>query len=153
MTIYEIDNEILSCVDMETGEIIDEEKLSALEIERDVKISNIACWIKDLKAEVDAIKVERQNLARRSEVASNKMESLKNYLSFALNGEKFKDGRCSISYRTSNSVSVPEDISGLDERFKRISVDANKTAIKEAIENGEEVAGCSIEQKISMIIK
>ena len=35
--LYEIDNEILECVDEETGEILDEEKLNALEMEREKK--------------------------------------------------------------------------------------------------------------------
>lgn len=35
MTLYEIDSAIMDCVDEETGEIIDLEKLEALNIERD----------------------------------------------------------------------------------------------------------------------
>ena len=34
MTLYEIDNAILSCTDQETGEIIDQEALDALQMER-----------------------------------------------------------------------------------------------------------------------
>lgn len=37
MTLYEIDSAIMDCVDEETGEIIDLEKLEALNIERDKK--------------------------------------------------------------------------------------------------------------------
>jgi V/A-type H+-transporting ATPase subunit E len=55
MNLFEIDDAILACVDLETGDIIDVEKLEALELERDTKISNIACWIKNLKAEAEAI--------------------------------------------------------------------------------------------------
>lgn len=50
MTLYEINEAIMACVDVETGEIIDLDRLNALEMERDRKISNVACWIKDLKA-------------------------------------------------------------------------------------------------------
>lgn len=56
MTLYEINNAILECVDMETGEIIDSDKLSELQIALDEKIENVALWIKDLKAEAEAIK-------------------------------------------------------------------------------------------------
>ena len=42
MNLYEIEKEIMSCVDMETGEIIDCEKLDALTMERYQKIENIA---------------------------------------------------------------------------------------------------------------
>ena len=72
MTIYEIDNEIMNCVDMETGEVIDTDKLNDLQMERDAKIENVALWIKELKAEAEAIKNEKQALADRQRVAENK---------------------------------------------------------------------------------
>ena len=37
MTIYEIDQAIMRCVDLETGEIIDTEKLDKLQMERGFK--------------------------------------------------------------------------------------------------------------------
>ena len=101
MTLYEIDNEIMNCIDEETGEIIDLDRLNALEMERDKKIGNVACWIKDLKAEAEAIKAEKQALDKRQKAAENKAESLKTWLQTVLEGEKFKDSRCSISYRKS----------------------------------------------------
>ena len=77
MKLYEINNAILDCIDMETGEIIDIDKLNKLEFEREAKIEGVACWIKDLKAEAEAIKTEKQALAERQKVAENKVESLK----------------------------------------------------------------------------
>ena len=65
MTIYEIDQAIMECVDLETGEIIDTDKLNELELERESKIEGVACWIKDLKAEAEALKNEKQALAER----------------------------------------------------------------------------------------
>ena len=65
MTIYEIDQAIMECVDLETGEIIDTEQLDKLQMEREKKLENVACWIKDLKAEAEALKNEKQALAER----------------------------------------------------------------------------------------
>ena len=56
MKLYEIENAILECIDTETGEVIDIERLNELQMERETKIENVACWIKDLKAEAEAIK-------------------------------------------------------------------------------------------------
>ena len=42
MTIYEIDQAIMECVDFETGEIIDTEQLDELQMERDTKLENVA---------------------------------------------------------------------------------------------------------------
>ena len=159
MTIYEIDNEIMNCVDMETGEVIDTDKLNDLQMERDAKIENVACWIKELKAEAEAIKNEKQALADRQRVAENKAESLKNWLAYALNGEKFKTSKCSISYRNSESVEVTEE--GLEALMREHedlltykTPEPNKKAIKDAIKNdGLTVAGVQLLQKTSTIIK
>ena len=159
MTIYEIDNEIMNCIDMETGEVIDTEKLNDLQMERDAKIENVALWIKELKAEAEAIKNEKQALAERQRVAENKAESLKNWLAYALNGEKFKTAKCSISYRNSESVEVTEE--GLEALMREHedlltykTPEPNKKAIKDAIKNdGLTVAGVQLVQKTSTIIK
>ena len=45
MKLYEIDQAILNCIDLETGEIIDTEQLDKLTMEREAKLENIACWI------------------------------------------------------------------------------------------------------------
>ena len=159
MTIYEIDNEIMSCIDMETGEVIDTDKLNELQMERDEKIENVALWIKELKAEAEAIKNEKQALADRKRVAENKVESLKNWLAYVLNGEKFKTAKCSISYRNSESVEVTEE--GLEALMREHedlltykTPEPNKEAIKDAIKNdGLTVAGVQLIQKTSTIIK
>lgn len=145
MTIYDILSEIEACVDQETGEIIDVERLEALEMEYDQKISNIACWIKNLKAEAEAIKTEKQNLAKRQQVCENKAESLKNFLDHLLAGEKFKDGRVSISYRKSTTVEVDESvIDELPSRFVKIEKTVRKNELKQAMEGGQNFEGCQL---------
>ena len=155
MTIYEIDEAILECLDMETGEVIDEDKLTALNMERDRKISNVACWIKDIKAENEAIKAEKQNLSRRQEVNEHKMESLKKWLAFALNGEKFKDGRVSISYRKSESVQFDDSfkLENLPSEFRKVTVEPMKSEIKQAIKDGQTVNGCYIKEENNIQIR
>ena len=152
--LYEIDNEILDCVDMETGEIIDEEKLEALEMERDKKIEGVILWRKDIVAEADAVKAEAKKLYDRARVLDNKAEQLKTYISNALEGNKFKTERCSVSYRKSSGV-VIDDVHMLPvEVWKDLTEDwISKTKIKEFIEAGKEVKGAHIEEKQSIIIK
>ena len=120
MNLYEIDNAIMDCVDMETGEIIDIDRLDCLQIERNEKIENIACWIKNLKSDAEQLKAEADNLLQRRRVAENKAESLKTYLQKALEGEKFKTPKVAISYRKTKSVDVT-DISQLPEWALRFS--------------------------------
>ena len=152
--IYEIDNDILSCVDTETGEIIDQEKLDALEIEREKKIEGVILWRKDLLAEAEAVKNEAQNLSKRAKSCENKAEQLKNYISYVLGGEKFKTDRCSVSYRKTSSVVIDDPLIVENRFFKPFSADwISKTAVKEAFDRGEEVTGAHQEEKQSIIIK
>ena len=155
MTIFDIDQEILSCIDTETGEVIDLEKLEALQMERDRKIHNVACWYKELNAEADAIKSEKQKLAKRQQVCENKAESLKKYLAFVLDGEKFKDGAVSISYRTTKSVVFYDDFdySTLPEEYQKVTIEPKKTELKQAIENGQVIEGVELEVKSAIQIK
>ena len=158
MTIYEINEEILNCIDLETGEIIDIDRLNDLQLERDAKIENVACWIKELKAEAEAIKTEKQTLAERQKVAENKAESLKKWLAFALNGEKFKTAKCSVSFRKTESVEVTDEgLNNLmkehDELLTYKAPEPNKKAIKDAIKDGLSVQGVRLECNTSVIIK
>ena len=155
MTLYEIDNEIMNCIDEETGEIIDLDRLNALEMERDKKIGNVACWIKDLKAEAEAIKAEKQALEKRQKAAENKAESLKQWLQTVLEGEKFKDARCSISYRKSERVDFADSFNfdTLPDSMKKVTVEPRKTEIKEFLKAGGEIEGVRIEENTSMTIK
>ncbi len=158
MTIYEIDQAIMECVDLETGEIIDIDKLNELELEREKKLENVACWIKDLKAEAEALKNEKQALAERQKVAENKAESLKKWLAYALQGEKFKTTKCAISFRKTEAVEVTDEgLNNLmkehDELLTYKAPEPNKTAIKQAIKDGLNVAGVQLVQNISTIIK
>ena len=158
MTIYEIDQAIMRCVDLETGEIIDTEKLDKLQMEKEKKLENVACWIKDLKAEAEALKNEKQALAERQRVAENKAESLKKWLAYALQGEKFKTPKCAISFRKSEAVEVTDEgLNNLmkehDELLTYKAPEPNKTAIKQAIKDGLNVAGVQLVQNTSTIIK
>ena len=159
MTIYEIDQAIMNCVDAETGEIIDTEQLDRLQIERDTKLENVACWIKDLKVEAEALKNEKQALAERQKVAENKMESLKKYLAYALDGKKFSTAKCAVSFRTTESVEVTTEglenlmRDGKDDLLTYKTPEPNKTAIKQALKDGLSVAGVQLIQNISTIIK
>lgn len=153
MKLYEIDQAIMDCIDMETGEIVDAEKLDALQMERDSKIENVACWIKELKAEAEALKAEKLAFAERQKVTENKMESLKKWLAYALNGEKFKTVRASVTFRTTDKVEIA-DIYKLDENYLRYKEpEADKEAIKKAIKAGQEVAGATLVPSTSVIIK
>ena len=158
MKLYEIDNAILDCIDLETGEVIDTERLDALNMERDAKIENVVLWIKDLKAEAEAIKAEKLALAERQKVAENKVESLKKWVAYALDGQKFSTAKCAVSFRNTESVEVTEEglealMNGHDDLLTYKAPEPNKTAIKQALKDGLTVEGVELVRNTNVIIK
>lgn len=158
MKLYEIDEAILRCVDTESGEIIDPVKLDELNLARAEKVENVALWIKDLKAEAEAIKAEKLALAERQKVAENKVDSLKRWLVYALEGQKFSTPRCAVSFRRADKVEVTEEgLSNLlrehDDLLTYREPEPNKTAIKKALNDGLNIQGVHLVQTMSAIIK
>lgn len=153
-SLYDINRELLNCIDLETGEIIDIEKLNQLQLERDTKIENIALWIKNLKADIKAYEEEEKNFKAKKDVCKNKLESLTNYLTEALNGEVFKTTKVTISYRKSTSVQVNENAQ-LPNEYLTVKTETtpNKAAIKEALTNGVVIDGCLLVDKQNIQIK
>lgn len=153
MTLYEINEQIAACIDAETGEVIDIDRLTELHMEREQKLENVALWIKDLTAEAAAIKAEKQKLAERQAAAESKAESLKVWLSEQLAGQKFSTARCAVTFRKSKSVNVT-DIWKLPEDYLKYSDPTpDKKALKAALDSGETIEGAEIVENISTIIK
>ena len=160
--LYEIDQDILDCVDLETGEILDTEKLDALQMERERKLEGVALWIKDMKAEAAAVKEEADKLTARKKALENKMEGLKAWLLMALDGEKLKTPRCNVYQTHSQRVAVadePKLISFLQtleepEKFLRFKdPELKKDEIKKALKDGTIIPGAELEETESVVIK
>ena len=147
-----------AAIDPETGEL-DADALAAfeaLQMERDEKVENIGCWIKNLASDAEALKAEAKAMTERAKRAERKADSLKRYLEAALHGEKFSSTRCAISWRHSTSVEVDEaEVPELPEQYvrRKVTVEADKTAIKDALKAGEVIEGCRLIEKQSIQIK
>lgn len=153
MRLYEIDNEILGCIDADTGEIFDIDKFEELSLTRDAKIENICLWIKNLKAEVEALKAEKMAFANRQKVAENKMESLKRYITDYLEGASFESTKVKVSFRKSESLEVLDFNLIPDEFLKYNEPDVDKQAIKQAMKQGRAFDGIAIVEKQNIQIK
>lgn len=153
MTLWEIDQGIMACLDAETGEIIDPEMLTALSMEREAKLENVACWIKNLRAEAAAIKVEKDALAKREKAAAKKAEDLENWLVQALGGQAFNTAKCAVGFRKSQRVDVL-DKAIIPEAFMKAKTEysPDKNAIAAAIKAGQEVSGCVLTDYLNISI-
>ena len=154
MKLYEIDSEIMNCIDAETGEIIDPEKLGALQMERERKIENVALWVKNLKADMDALKAEKEAFAEREKNCKAKVESLSEWLKTALNAMPFETAKVKISFRSSEAVEIVDE-SIIPKKYFRTKIEKSpdKTAIKEAIKSGLKIKGVELKPNKNIQIK
>jgi len=131
-----------------------EEALKKIEGERDTKALNIACMVKNFRAEAEALKAETNRLAKRQQAAERTIDRLTTYLStFIEPGLKLRDSRATIGWRKSEGVKFTADPKSLPTEFQRIKVEANLSAIKEALQSGEEIDGAVIEKRQNIQIK
>ena len=161
MKLYEIEEKIIEAferaVDVETGEILDAEafeELDKLNIMRDDKIEGVLLWIKNLCAEAEALKKEKQALEARQKQAVNKAESLKRYISSVLNGEKFKTTRVAVTWRKSETAEYTGNIFALPKdclTYKELTID--KAELKKHLKAGEVIPGAELVVRNNIQIK
>ena len=160
--LYDIDAAILACVDQETGEIFDPEQLDALQIEREQKLEGVALWIKDLKAEAEAVKAEADKLNARKKAIDNKVEGLKTWLMYALGGEKLKTPRCNVYQTHSQKVVIDDEKAMIDmlmsspfgEKFLRMKEpEIDKNALKDSLKQGYEYEFAHLEETEGLVIR
>ncbi len=176
-TLYEITEEyrdIFALLEESEGEWTPEiaSRVEALDGEYDTKIQNIALFILDLEGEQKKIKDEISRLSAHMITAKKKAESLSKYLlsSLEFTGRKVKTTLVSVWAQNSPPAVVVDDLAALPDFFKTATVKApleripeslralatvepSKTAIKEAIDNGETVPGARFEFRKHLRIK
>lgn len=158
--LYELDAMIESLLDQEdpeTGELLcDMEQLEAVLMERDAKLENIALYIKNKRAEAEAIKTEKLALEKRQQTAVNKAERAKGFLEEYLKGQKFSTPKVAVSYRRSEVVELGMSFftdDGNERFFRYKDPEADKKAIAAALKNGETVPGAELVSRNNMQIK
>lgn len=160
MTLYEINQAILDLVDPETGEVLDWEALNRLNLAREEKLEGVALWMKNIAAEMDAIRAEEKRLAERRKSLERKHTSLTSYLTDALNGEKFETARCSVNFRKTTRVEIADMIAtavwaenNMPDIVTRPAPTVSKTELARLLKDGREIPGCELVSDVSMSVK
>jgi len=161
MTLYEIADEYRSKLESmqvnEDGEIVNYEEIEQAAGEFDAKTEAVACYIKELKANAEALKAEKESLDERMKSAIKKADWLTEYLADNMRKvgkAKFETAKCKLSFRKSASVYIPDE-EALDKAYmkEKITYAPDKTAIKEAIKGGATVIGAELIEKESLQVK
>lgn len=166
MRIFEIESEIRSIEsEMETWAAENEgdvsefpfaKYLTDLHQERERKILSLACLLKEIDAEGDAAMVVAKAATARAKAIQNRADRLRQFIENNLDvGEKMKDDRASIGWRKSEAVELEVEPEQLPEPYRKsvTTVSADKTAIKEAIKGGQEVAGAKLVSRMNLQVK
>ena len=154
MNLYEINSQILDCIDQETGEVMDIDRLEKLNMAKAEKVDNIACWVKNLEADVLAFEAQEKAFADRKAAAKRKIDSLKHYLPDALGGQNFSSDRCAVSFRRSKAVSVlDEAVVPAEYMTENTTRTPNKTAIAALLKTGTAVPGCELVERVNPSVK
>ena len=175
MNLFQIDERLINlienAVDVETGELLEgvdlDKAIDECQMDLNTKISNIGCFIKNLRSDAEQLKVEKQNLEKRQKQAERKAEYLTKYLDGYLHSVinekdlpkyKFSDSRCQIGYRKSESITI-DDINSIPNDYIKPRViketDIDKTAIKKFLKDNKDnqVSGARLVTKENIQIK
>lgn len=160
-SLYEINKtylELFEKVDPETGEILfTDEELDAVKEEFELKADNIACFIKDREALIEARKSEIDNLKNKNIAEQKRIDNLKKYLLNALqmrNKKKLVTARNTIGTRKTTSVLI-EDETLIPNEYLKVKTEKSpmKKEIGAALKTGIEISGCSLIEKVSLNVK
>lgn len=138
-------------VDTETGEVFDKEYLDNLPMEQEEKSRNVGLVIKNMSNDMEQIDKEIKRLTAMKKSTQSKIESLKSYI--LTYGCPVKDVAVTIRFsKGRESVEVEKGVD-LPESFRKYTWTPNKTAIGEALKEGQEIAGCRLVRKPSVSVK
>ena len=156
MTLYEIDKAIadFEFEVNEDGEILNYDELDNLQMQRDEKCENIALLIKNKEAEQNAVAEQEKIFGNRKKVLGNEIQRLKDYLTYALDGQKFSTPRVVVGFRKSESVNITDEYLIPDEYCNFTVVrKPDKTRIKDALKKDKTIMGAELVEKQSAQIK
>jgi hypothetical protein len=150
--LYEIKQDILDCIDMETGEITDPERLEQLQIDKHEKLRNIAFVAINASADITAYREQEKRFTAKRKAAEKTLAWAKETLARELAGQKMKEAEFTISYRPSEVVEIDDD-ADLPAEFIKMKSEWDKAAIKEALKEGAVFEGCRLVQKQNIQIR
>lgn len=139
MSLYEITGRLSVLRDMIESEAIGEEDaadtMEAILQEQEDGYENAVKWIRDIEAEIEAVKSEAEKLTEKRKVLENRKERVKQAImrSMSASGQKkVKAGIFSISWKNPVVKYVPSmDIEQMPPELLRVKKEFSATAAKE----------------------
>ena len=139
MRLYEISQEILDCVDYETGEV-DSERMAFWLGAEEAKLEGIGKYMKCLKAEYTDLDEEEKVLRARKNSVAKALDGVARFVGAYLGGEKRTVGSVKFMFLGKQegklNLLVPARELPEEYRTESISYRENGTAIRDALHKG-----------------
>lgn len=148
--LYEMTNDYVQLLNMvESGDFTLEEvadTLEGIQGEIDDKLQSTVCVIREMEAEANKFDEEIKRMSEIKKTYSNTADRLKEYIRFEMEkvGLDKSKGLFSISLGAPSISTEVSDVDSLPEKYKKVSVSADKTAIGKALKAGEVIEGASL---------
>lgn len=168
MKLFDIGNEYKALYDLaetldfdENGVIVDNslelaELFGNIETELHDKLTNTQYIIKELEVSEQALKDEAKRLTEKAKVLANRQKRLKDLIKTVLiaTGEtKVKTDKFSFNVTTRESYNYDNvNMFALDDEFKRVKEEIDKTKLKAYIKAGGEIEGVAITEETSLTV-
>lgn len=128
--------------------------LDMLDCSIDEKIENTAMFIHNIKGDIQAFKDEAKRMQAKAKTLENMTERLKNNIDHVMKKNQLtekKVGLFKCYYKASETVEI-DNLDALPDEFRKVTIAADKVAIKKAIKAKQEVAGARIEKHMNLQI-
>jgi hypothetical protein len=160
MGIYKIGSAFENVVNMHAnGDLTDEQlkdALVALEESKVEKCGNAICYLNMLKHGIEDMKAEEKRINTMRKALESRAKNLESAFAYVLKnmGDKEVITKYGVMKVRKNPPSVVvDDVTKIDSKYTRqkIQIDIDKIAIKKAIQAGENVDGCRLEQTEKLV--
>jgi len=160
MTLYEIEKQYqeILLIDESDPDMLAAKKQALDEINEslEIKADNIARFIRNLDADITALKAEEERLAEKRKTLQNKQAWLKEYLFNtlkALNRQSVKAGIFTVAIRKNPPSVAVKDQTLIPQEFFIVEPKLDLRAIAEKLKAGEQVPGAELTQGESLAIR
>lgn len=159
MTLYEIKEAIRNFeydFDPETGELLNDADLQALDVAKTEKLEAIACLAKEARSDALAIRSEVKSLVERADSKDKRADYFEKWLAKELENKPFETSRVAVTFRKSQTTDIIEE--GLipeEYMVQRIKTETkpDKERLKKALKEGKEIPGVVLTDHYRISVK
>lgn len=161
VTLYQLDQDIRALTDriaqecdQETGAIPVDlwEQMDALLARQSSKLVDVACVMKERRAEAKAIRDEMRKLADRAKAIEGQADRLESLLEERVGAEGISDPRVQARWRKSLAVEVSVPAETLPELCRRVKYEPDKIALGRALKAGAQIDGVALVERQNLVV-